>query len=55
MNQTDQFNVKCGDLTPDFDFDPNSTTFDYFISSLFHYSQACWKKQMYIIFTQPVP
>jgi len=19
MNQTDQFNVKCGDLTPDFD------------------------------------
>ena len=21
MNQTDQFNVKCGDLTPDFDQD----------------------------------
>jgi len=20
MNQTDQFNVKCGDQTPDFDF-----------------------------------
>ena len=20
MSQTDQFNVKCGDLTPDFDF-----------------------------------